>query len=149
MNDERTLRRATFEPGVAVRLADGRRWWIPSLSGERIDATLADAFRAIADAEDETDVLRAELALTIALLSQNYALAPEDFPRILSYRPGDPAQAETRRAIRSLVADSAPRLRASSSDSPGPGSVESPRRWIDRGYGAAERFRWGWSLRSH
>jgi hypothetical protein len=88
MIDEKSLRRAEFLDGQPIRLADGTFWTLPmppavdtpenigegppvcDVFGPRYSAIL-DAIR---EAEDDAEVLRAELTLAIFLLRRNYDL---------------------------------------------------------------------------
>ena len=59
--------------------------------------------REVVEAEDAADLLRAELALAIYLLSRNYHLTSKDFQEILEFAPGDPALAEMQRSVHEIA----------------------------------------------
>jgi hypothetical protein len=103
MIDERSRRRATFQEGTSIRMADGQNWSLPGLTSDRPDPVLERLLRAVGAPEDGPERLRDELALTILLLSRNYHLSPESYPKILGFRPADPARGELQRTIRELV----------------------------------------------
>lgn len=148
MIDERARRRATFQQGTMVRLADGQLWSLPDLSGDESDPVLDALVLAVNLPEPGPEALRDELALTVALLSRNYELAPEAYPQILGFRPGDPAKAELQRAIRKVArgAIDSPPAR------PAPNVDRAPR--PSRGWrlfsapGSRSRARSRWSFRS-
>src|SRR4051794_16087543 len=108
MIDERARRRATYQAGTLVRLADGQLWSLPGVSGEEADPVLEGLVRAVNLPDCGPERLRDELALTIALLSRNYQLNPEAYPQLLGFRGGDSAKAELQSAIRRVARDAAP-----------------------------------------
>jgi hypothetical protein len=112
MIDERARRKATFQEGTAVRLADGQHWTLPGLSGDESDPVLEALVLAVNQPEPGPEQLRDELALTIALLSRNYQLAPELYPTILGFRAGDPARVELQETIRKVARGASPPARA-------------------------------------
>src|SRR4051794_16859975 len=88
MVDEQSLRRPTFVDGKRITLANGQAWSLPDHPPYKDDAEHLGVLRAVCDAEDDADRLRAELALTIFLLSKNYDLLPNDYRAILEFEPG-------------------------------------------------------------
>jgi hypothetical protein len=116
--DERTARRPGFIEGVGVRLADGQEWFLPVrdrvVDDPEYDAQLA----AISEAEDRAEVLRAELALTIFLLTRNYDLSADQLNLLLSFRPDDPALTELQRLVHGLAHESAVRSREARASQP-------------------------------
>jgi hypothetical protein len=119
MCNERALRRPDFLPGLPIRLADGQCWTFPvprasSGSPERVAPGellglfgdgYAPTLAAVLEAEDESERLRAELALAIFLLGRNYDLSPAVFREILSFRPGDAALVEMQRAFHEVAVE--------------------------------------------
>lgn len=101
--DEQALRRPAFVEGTRIRLANGQDWSFPDQPLHPEDHELIAVLRAIVEAEDESERLRGELALSILLLSRNYDLSPTDFQAILSYAPGDPALAEMQHVVHDLA----------------------------------------------
>jgi len=107
MHDERALRRPGFRPGIKIRLADGHFWSLPVPTEHVVemvdDPTAVDSpwnepsyqsiIHAILEAQDASELFRAEMALAIHLLNWNYALSPDDFEELL-----DDIN-ETRRAV--------------------------------------------------
>ena len=105
MLDEKSLRRPDFVEGIALRLADGGFWTVPmppqGLSTSKplpvARARMLESFGsrylalldAVRDAEDDTEVLRFELALAICLLRQNYQLDPSTLASLLSFSHKD------------------------------------------------------------
>jgi hypothetical protein len=113
---ETQFRRSDFLGGLAVRLADGRGWFFAgpgeiSASGEPLRAEVEALLTEIAEAEDEADRLRGELALAIRLLSLNYDLTPDDYSRLLACPAGQPGLSELQIAFRDLALRHAQGLR--------------------------------------
>lgn len=112
MLEERSLRRTNFLGGIPVTLADGQRWSLPmppDEPGEDSDLLLEmfgpdyeELMEAIAEADDETDLLRLDLALSILLLARNYDLAPDALTRLLCFPDRDDL-ARMRRASRPVL----------------------------------------------
>jgi hypothetical protein len=120
MVDEQALRRPDFVEGRRILLANGQAWSFPDHPPLRDDAEQIAALRAIGESEDQADRLRAELALTILLLSRNYDLSPSDYQAILGFRPSDPALAALQHAIHELAVEqlrALPRLSGAYSNS--------------------------------
>jgi hypothetical protein len=113
MSLQRRSRRSNFGAGVDVRLSDGWVWTLsmPSRSDPECDALIA----AVIEAEDRSEILRAELALTIYLLDKNYDLKPEQFGSLLCFPPDDPALASLQDALHGLVMTSAGGVQAPAS----------------------------------
>jgi hypothetical protein len=105
---EAGFRRLNFLGGRFVRLADGRGWAFPGPSeiaaaGQTLGAEVLALLVGIAEAEDEADRLRGELALAIRLLATNYDLSPADYSRLLSSPPGSLEIAEMQMSFRDLA----------------------------------------------
>lgn len=120
---ERSLRRPNFLDGAAIPLADGGLWTVPlpGASGqhdrphpmaaefmEALGPHYLDALEAVRDAEDRTEVLRAELALAICLLRHNYDLDPPTLSRLLTFANRD----ALRRMQHAMAAVASAHLRA-------------------------------------
>ena len=112
MLDEKALRRPHFLAGSPLRLADGQTWILPGPPGRNPSATsqnlaLNSEYReivaAIRDAEDDNELRRSELAMTLFLLAHNYDLKPDDFQALLGLPSGDPRLADLQQACRELV----------------------------------------------
>jgi hypothetical protein len=103
MVDEQSVRRPGFVEGTRIRLANGQEWTFPDHPPSKEDVEHQAVLREIGEAEDAADLLRAELALAIHLLSRNYDLTPEGFQAILDFAPGDPVLAEMQRAVHELA----------------------------------------------
>jgi hypothetical protein len=104
MVDEQALRRPDFVEGRRILLANGQAWSFPDHPPLHDDEHIA-ALRAIGEAEDRADRLRAKMALTILLLSRNYDLSPSDYQAILGFRRSDPALAALQHAIHELAVE--------------------------------------------
>ncbi|WP_169979043.1 hypothetical protein [Tautonia rosea] len=105
MLDEKSLRRPDFMEGIALRLADGGFWTVPmppqglstskpltAARGRTLESfgpRYLALLNAVRDAEDDTEVLRFELALAICLLRQNYQLDPSTLASLLSFTHKD------------------------------------------------------------
>ena len=107
MVDEQARRRATFQEGTRIRLADGQFWSFPGRWSDHADPEYDATFVAIFEAEDVAERLRAELALTILLLSRNYDLTPEQFQELLGFPPDSPSLLEMQRAVHEMVLERA------------------------------------------
>jgi len=103
MIDEHAQRRATFQEGTSIQLADGQVWSLPGFSTDEPDPVLNSLLRAVGGSEEGPERLRDEIALTILLLSRNYHLSPEAYPQILDFRPGDPARAQFQHTLHQLA----------------------------------------------
>jgi hypothetical protein len=105
---EMDFRRPDFRGGIPVLLADGQEW---SFAGPRelaeADANrrddLTELLSEIAQAEDESDRLRGELALAIFLFSINYDLPPADYTRLLAHVPGKASGSAMQAGFRDLA----------------------------------------------
>jgi hypothetical protein len=104
MIDENALCLPTFVEGTRITLANGQAWSLPDPSSFGEDQNHQALLRAIVEAEDEPERLRAELALTIFLLSRNYRLTSADYMAVLDYGPGDPALGELQAVVHELAA---------------------------------------------
>ena len=130
--DEGNVRRPDFRGGRPIRLADGQEWRLPGprelahATGRDRDDVVA-TLSMIAEAEDETERLRAELALAIQLLSLNYDLIPGDYSPLLGGLAGSANLA----AIQADIHDLANGLGAALvTRSPGTLVRRGPRSWF-------------------
>lgn len=104
--DESALRRADFQAGYAVELADGQRWTLPPVKiricpdddGETVyrpwyGGNLEDDLDILFGVVDATHIQYIEVRLKIAaaLLKQNYDLPKGAIGHLLGYVPGDEA----------------------------------------------------------
>jgi hypothetical protein len=103
MQDERALRRPVFVEGTSVALADGQSWSLPERRWDRDDPEYDAMLKLVRESEDMAERLRAELALTIFLLSRNYELSPEHYRAILGFESGDPALATLQRDVHAMA----------------------------------------------
>jgi len=103
MVDEQALRRPSYVEGTRIRLADGQLWTFPDHPPYKEDLEHIAVLREVGEAEDAADLLRAELALAIYLLSRNYHLTPKDFQEILEFASGDRALAEMQRSVHEIA----------------------------------------------
>ena len=93
MLDPMICRRPGFRAGIAVRLADGLPWILPDADQAQADGTVPaynDLVGAVSEADRPTDLLRAELALGIYLIAQNYELPPLILGALLDFPQNDP-----------------------------------------------------------
>jgi len=111
MVDEKALRLPTFVEGTRIGLANGQAWSLPDPPSYGEDDEHQALLRVIVEAEDEPERLRAELALTIFLLSRNYHLTSTDYTELLDYAPGDPALGEMQAAVGELATGQSRTLR--------------------------------------
>ena len=95
MMDERSKRRPSFSEGAKILMADGQEWSLAKPSSEMLGSAQFKAFtRGLLEAEDRSDLLRAEFALAINLLTSNYDLGPNDLQSLLGFRRGSPELAQ-------------------------------------------------------
>jgi hypothetical protein len=111
MHFERSARKPGFVEGVAVRLSDGGVWSLPLRDPDRPEPEYDTLLAVVCEAENRTEGLRAELALTIHLLDRNYDLSGDELAALLSFPPGDPDLAELQDEVHGLVLESLRRLR--------------------------------------
>lgn len=104
MIDEQSARRAEFEAGVPVHLADGQTWWLPASGPEPGGPHDQALLAAFTEAEGRADHLRAVLALSVHLVTRNYDLSPDDLGALLSFTPDDPAGPKMRAVVEGLAA---------------------------------------------
>jgi hypothetical protein len=112
MFDEISTRRPGFIEGRRVRLADGRAWSLPLRDPVGEDPEYDAILAAVNEAEDRSECLLAEFALTIFLLTRNYDLRPDPLETLLSFPQGDPALAALQEAVHALYLESVRRSRA-------------------------------------
>lgn len=111
LREEPLARHAGFGEGIVVELADGQSWTLPvPAQNAQHDPELDGLLRCVAGAEDRPEQLRAELALTILLLSRNYVLRPEELGALLSFPPGDPRLAVLQERVHALAVEVIERL---------------------------------------
>jgi len=103
MLDERKIRRSGFREGRWVCLSDGRRWALAASDHYESDPECDALLRTIAQAEDKNELLFAELALTIFLLTKNYHLHASDIQSLLQFNTDDPALASLQRDVHAFV----------------------------------------------
>ena len=111
MLNEEALRRTGFRQGTTILLADGQAWTFPSppepdVDGEKgFDPGYSEVVAAIMESEDRSDLLRAELALAICLLGQNYELGPHEYQCLLRCPSDSPVLARMQQAFHQLALD--------------------------------------------
>ena len=123
MLNERTRRRPDFLAGAPLRLADGQPWTLPAAEGGPLGPIGEGLVAAIREAEDEAELVRAELALAVALLGRNYALGPSEYRELLEAEPGSPAASDLRLALRQLGRDHVQAASAPAPTTPVPASL--------------------------
>jgi hypothetical protein len=119
MLDETARRRPDFREGTTVRLADGQDWVFPDPVRASHGASRAGSAAAAfgpeyveilsgldeVQGDEPEEILRAELALAIALLSRNYTLRGDEFLELLGRTPADPALRPVYEAIHAVAVD--------------------------------------------
>ncbi len=92
MLDLMLKRRPGFRVGTSIQLADGQAWIVPEADQMVEPSRSYDALlSAVATADDRRELLRAELALGIHLITLNYDLTPLILGALLDFPVGDPA----------------------------------------------------------
>ena len=113
MRDERDRRRPSFQPGLGLRLADGQVWSFP-VPADFVDGPAGPSrawdgpdyrgiLGALAEAEDEGERFRAELALAIHLLSWNYEVDREEIGALLDDQDGGRIGVDVARSLGELA----------------------------------------------
>ncbi len=133
MLDEAAMRREDRLPGFRIDLPGRGGWTVPGpeyIGGDDdgrdgwFRANYGRALLDLAEAADEGEYRRAELALVICLLARNYRLTPDDYGRLFS---GCAGPDRLRASIRGAVERHAAGLIAA----PAPASARPQRRWVD------------------
>lgn len=88
---------------IDVPLSDGRIWSLRMDGPAGEDPTLDALLACVIEAEDQAEVARAELALTIYLLDKNYRLGPNQLALLLTFQANDPDLAALQKAIHDAV----------------------------------------------
>ena len=101
--DERSARRSEFIEGHWVYLSDNHRWSLPIRDPALSDPEYDSLLNAVSQAEDGTEALFAELALTIYLLTRNYKLRSSDLDDLLRFGSDDRGLSVLQRDVHSLV----------------------------------------------
>jgi hypothetical protein len=139
VREELLTRHAGFTEGVVVVLADGQSWTLPVPDqNAQHDPELDGLLRCIGGAEDRSEQLRAELALTILLLSRNYVLGPEELSALLSFPPDDPRLAVLQERVHALAVEAIGRLASEE----GPGRSDHSDGRPGKGFAARWFRRW-------
>ncbi|WP_406695927.1 hypothetical protein V5E97_33520 [Singulisphaera sp. Ch08] len=86
-------------------MADGETWTLTVGDQSRQDPELDALLAAAINAEDQSEALRAELALTIYLLNRDYDLSPDQLALLLTFTPDDPALLALQIAVHDLVVE--------------------------------------------
>jgi hypothetical protein len=127
MLDEKALRKATFQEGIMVRMADGQDWMLPKprirLKPRIVDGKVEigggpsfgpdfddhlDILFGVSDA-DPAERLRIKFEVAVRLLAANYDLKPDDFAKLIILEPGDPASDERWEQLSSALMGNAPK----------------------------------------
>jgi hypothetical protein len=138
MVPEQSARRPGFLEGRAIRLSDGQEWSLPLRDPERDDPEYDGLLAVVCEAEDRSEGMLAELALTIFLLTRNYHLAPTQLERLLQFPTGDPGLTALEAGVHWVVEESLRRLQppkntGEASAWSGPASFDPRRTWSLRG----------------
>lgn len=91
MLDIMICRRSDIRTNLSVHLADGQAWPLPDRAATIHPAHVYEALLdSIVAADDQNDMLRAELALGIYLIVSNYDLPPLILNALLEFPQNDP-----------------------------------------------------------
>jgi hypothetical protein len=104
--DEPSVRTPWFVDGPRVRLADGQEWSLPLREPYGDDLEYDSLLALVTGSEDHAETLRAELALSIFLLTRNYELSPEALDSILRFASDDPDLNALQRAVHEVACES-------------------------------------------
>ncbi len=116
--DEASARRPGFVAGPTVRLSDGSEWSLPLREPSGVDLEYDGLLRMVAESSHPDETLRAELALTIFLLTRNYDLTAQSLGRLLRFAPGDPALIVLQRDVHAIARESLRRVQAGATAPP-------------------------------
>ncbi len=116
--DEASARRPGFVAGALVRLSDGSSWSLPLRDPAKADPEYDGLLGMVAGCADQAETLRAELALTIFLLTRNYDLSAGALDRLLRFAPGDPALIVLQRDVHAIALESLRRSSSAAGTSP-------------------------------
>jgi hypothetical protein len=109
MVDELLSRRSSFRQGRRIELADRQVWTLPLPSRERVGIAWPPTgdypahIQSMIEAEDDSELSRAELAFAIFLLGQNYDLSPLDYEQLLAFGPDSAKAIHWRFALHELA----------------------------------------------
>lgn len=104
MLGETALRLPGFREGTRIRMSDGQDWSFPNPPEPGLDREFDGLIRAHLEAEDWDEALRIELAISVLLLSRNYALTPADYARIFDFGNDRGTLEEAQSALSRLIA---------------------------------------------
>jgi len=96
---------------MSVRLSDGGDVVLPFRDPSRNDPEYDALLAAVCEAEDRSEVLRMELALTIFLLDRDYGFSADRLNALLSFEADSPALGDLQRSVHDLVVGSLQRKR--------------------------------------
>ena len=110
MLNEEALRRSEFRQGLSVLLADGQDWTLPMpVPPDRpplerpVDRDTAAILRAVQEAEDRNELLRAELALGDPPAVEELPARGGAVPETPRFDPSSPTLAATQEAFHRLA----------------------------------------------
>jgi hypothetical protein len=92
-------------------MADGNDWSLPIRSAVCADPEYDELLQVVCEAENRSERLLAELAMTIFLLTRNYNLAPDGLDGLLRFGAGHPGLTSLQQAVHDLGRESMERSR--------------------------------------
>jgi hypothetical protein len=103
MVSEKARRRAEFQAGTGIKMADGQEWLFSSPPPPGTDAEYDGLVEGLLEAEDQNDARKSELAIAMFLLSRNYQPTPREYEEIFSFRTQDATRSSAQEAISGLI----------------------------------------------
>jgi hypothetical protein len=100
---EYTRRRAGFQNGEWITMADGQEWLFTNPPAPGVDAEYDGLVEGLLEAEDAAEARKFELAIAIFLLSRNYQPSPRDFEEIFCFGNNLAARDSAQEAISTLI----------------------------------------------
>jgi hypothetical protein len=100
---EKARRRAGFQDGVWIRMADGQEWLFKNPPVPGVDAEYDGLVQGLLEAEDQHEARKFELAIALLLLSKNYQPSPREYQDIFCFDGSDEAQSSATKAISTLI----------------------------------------------
>lgn len=121
MIDTISRRRPGFRSGRSIHLADAQEWTVPEPNALIDSGSIYDALiEGVASADSRPEILRAELALGIHLISLNYDLSPLILGALLDFPEEDPALAQLQSELHEVAVEHVRAHRPASDDSIAP-----------------------------
>ncbi len=111
MVSEKARRRAEFQGGAPVKMADGQEWAFANPPAAGVDAEYDALLQGLLEAEDRNEARKFELAIGMLLLSRNYQPSPREYREIFCFDSDDAGRSAAQEAISTLIGSNLERRR--------------------------------------